>query len=110
MAVGARTEARFWGPTEVSTSDATVATVPSSRVWVVKQIIITNTNGVDAWVTLSVGASSATPNCFFYQLPVSANDTMVFDTALVLTAAETINGQSDRSGVNVTAMGWIKEV
>lgn len=110
MAVGDRTEKRLFGPTEVATSDTTVATVPASRVWVVKQVMITNTNSVDAWATLSIGTSSATPNCFFYQLPIAANDTLVFDTALVMTAAETVNAQSDRSGVNVTAVGWEKEV
>jgi len=29
---------------------------------------------------------------------------------LVATAAETINGIADRTGVNVTAVGWVKEV
>jgi hypothetical protein len=110
MAVGDRSEKRLFGPTEVATSDTTVATVPASRLWVVKQLMITNTNGVDAWVTLSIGAASATPNCFFYRLPVAANDTVVFDTALVMSAAETINGEADRSGVNVLGVGWEKEV
>jgi hypothetical protein len=36
---------------------------------------------------------------------------MVFDTALVLTAAETLQGLADTaSKVNVTLVGWEKEV
>jgi hypothetical protein len=109
MAVGDRVESRVFGPSAVGTTDTTLGTVPSSRVWVVKQFIVTNTNGVDAWVTISIGATSTASNAIMYQLPISANDTLVFDTALVLTAAETVQAISDRGAVNVTAMGWVKE-
>lgn len=111
MAAGDRSEIRLYGPTEMSTaaSAGTIATVPADRLWVTKQIIFTNTNGIDAWVTLSVGDVSTSSNAIFYQLPVAGNDTLVFDTALVMTAAETVQGVSDRSGVNVTAVGWVKE-
>lgn len=110
MAIGDRTESRLFGPSVVGTTDTTLGTVPASRVWVIKQITITNTNGVDAWVTIAVGATSTAGNALFYQLPVAANDTVVFDTALVLTAAETVQAISDRGAVNVTANGWVKEV
>lgn len=112
MAAGDRTETRVFGPSEVSTaaSGGTLGTVPASRVWVTKQIIITNTNGVDAWVTISIGDVTVATNAIFYQLPIAGNDTLVFDTALVMAAAETVQGKADRSGVNVTAVGWVKEV
>lgn len=110
MAAGDRTESRVIGPSVIGTTDTTVGTVPASRVWVIKQFILTNTNSVDAWVTVSVGATSTAGNALFYQLPVAANDTVVFDTALVLTAAETVQAISDRGAVNVTANGWVKEV
>lgn len=110
MAVGDRTESRVIGPAVVGTTDTTLGTVPASRVWVVKQFTITNTNSVDAWVTIAVGSTGTAGNAIFYQLPIGANDTVVFDTALVLTAAETVNGLSDRGAVNVTANGWVKEV
>jgi hypothetical protein len=109
MAVGDRTESRVFGPSAVGTTDTTLGTVPASRVWVIKQLIVTNTNGVDAWVTISVGGTSTASNAIMYQLPISANDTLVFDTALVLTAAETLQAISDRGAVNVTATGWVKE-
>jgi hypothetical protein len=112
MAAGDRTETRVFGPTEVSTSagSATVGTVPANRVWVTKQFIFTNTNGVDAWITVSVGDVTTASNAIFYQLPVAGNDTVVFDTALVMTATETVQAISDRSGVNITGVGWVKEV
>ena len=110
MAVGDRTETRVIGPSAVGTTDTTLGTVPSSRAWVIKQFIVTNTNGVDAWVTISVGATSTASNAIMYQLPVSAYDTLVFDTALVLAATETVQAISDRGAVNVTANGWVKEL
>lgn len=112
MATGDRTETRVFGPTEVSTaaSAGVVGTVPASRVWVTKQVIFTNTNGVDAWVTMSIGDVSTASNAVFYQLPIAANDTLVFDTALVMSATETVQSVADRSGVNITGVGWVKEV
>jgi hypothetical protein len=72
--------------------------------------MVTNTNSVDAWVTIAIGSTGTASNAIFYQLPIAANDTLVFDTALVVTAAETIRAVADRTGVNVTAVGWVKEV
>jgi len=110
MAVGDRTEGRLIGPSAVGTSDTTLGTVPATRLWVVKQIMITNTNGVDAWVTIAIGSTGTASNAIFYQLPVAANDTVIFDTALVITAAETLRAVADRTGVNITGVGWVKEV
>ena len=40
-------------------------------------------------------------------MPVGANDTLVFDTAIVLAAGETLQGLSDTgSRVTVTVFGW----
>jgi len=46
----------------------------------------------------------------FSALPIAKDDTVVFDTALVVDAAETFQGYADRTGVNVTVVGWEKEV
>lgn len=110
MAVGDRTEKRLFGPVAVGTSNATVGTVPASRVWVTKQVIVCNTNGVEAWVSLAIGSTATASNCFMYRLPIAGYDTLVLDTALVLTAAETIQGVSDRGAITVLAVGWEKEV
>jgi hypothetical protein len=111
MASGDRNEARLGGPTQLGTSTTTLFTVASSRTAVIKQIIIANTDTVDRAVTLSIGSAATAANRIMSALPIGANDIMVWDTALVLNAAETLQGLSDSaSKVNVTVVGWIKEV
>lgn len=111
MAVGDRTEKRLGGPTQLGTSTTTVGTVPSARNWVIKQIIICNTDTVDRTISLAIGSAATAANRIMSALPVGANDLMVFDTALVLTAAETLQGLADSASVvNVTLVGWEKEV
>ncbi len=111
MAVGDRTESRLGGPTQLGTTTTTIATVAASRVEVIKQIIVTNTDTVDRTFSLAIGTAATAANRIISQLPIGANDIVVFDTALVLTAAETLQGLADvASVVNVTVIGWEKEV
>ena len=111
MAVGDRTEQRLGGPTQLGTTTTTIATVSASRVEVIKQIIICNTDTVDRTVTISIGSAATAANRIMSALPIGANDLMVFDTALVLTASETLQGLADAANVvNVTVVGWEKEV
>ena len=111
MAVGDRTEARLGGPTQLGTTTTTIATVSASRVEVLKQIIVTNTDTVDRTFSLAIGTAATAANRIISQLPIGANDIIVFDTALVLTAGETLQGLADvASVVNVTVVGWEKEV
>lgn len=110
MAVGDRSELRLAGPSVVGTTSTTVLTVPSGSVYVTKQILFTNTNGVDAYISLAIGSVATPGNCIFFNLPIAGYDTVVFDTALVLNTAETLTGISDRGGINVTVTGWDKEV
>lgn len=110
MASGDRVEARLGGPTQLGTSTTTLFTVASARTVVIKQIIIANTDTVDRAVTLSIGSAATAANRIMSALPIGANDIMIWDTALVLNAAETLQGLSDSaSKVNVTVVGWIKE-
>jgi len=111
MAVGDRTEKRLGGPTQLGTSTTTIGTVPASRNWVIKQMIICNTDTVDRTISLAIGSAATAANRIMSALPIGANDLMVFDTALVLTAAETLQGLADSASVvNVTLVGWEKEV
>jgi hypothetical protein len=110
MAVGDRTEKRLAGPSALGTSNGTVATVPSSRQWTTKQFVFTNTSGAEALIYLAIGSSATAANRVLSALPIAANDVIVWDTALVLAAAETVEGYADRTGVNVTMVGWEKEV
>jgi hypothetical protein len=110
MAVGDRTEKRLAGPSALGTSNGTVATVPSARQWTTKQFVFTNTSGAEALIYLAIGTSATAANRVLSALPIAANDVIVWDTALVLAAAETVEGYADRTGVNVTMVGWEKEV
>jgi len=111
MAVGDRTEARLGGPTQLGTTTTTIATVAASRVEVLKQLIATNTDTVDRTFSLAIGTAATAANRIISQLPIGANDIIVFDTALVLTATETLQGLADANSiVNVTVIGWEKEV
>lgn len=110
MAAGDRTEKRFAGPTALGTSNGTVATVPSSRQWTTKQFVFTNTSGAEALIYIAVGSAATASNRVLSGLPIAVNDVVVWDTALVLDATETIQGYADRAGVNVTLVGWEKEV
>jgi len=83
--------------------------VTSGHTFVVKQIIIANTDTVDRTVTLAIGTAATASNRIMSALPIGANDVMVWDTALVLLTTETLQGLSDTaSKVNVTVVGWDK--
>lgn len=110
MASGDRTESRLGGPIQLGTSSTTIATAAAGQTEVIKQIIIANTDTVDRTVTLAIGSAATAANRIMSALPIGANDIMIWDTALVLNATETLQGLSDTaSRVNVTVVGWIKE-
>ena len=109
MASGDRAEARLGGPTQLGTSTTTLCTVTVGHTYVVKQIIISNTDTVDRNVTLAIGSAATAANQIMSALPIGANDLMVWDTALVLNTTETLQGLSDTaSKVTVTVVGWDK--
>ena len=112
MAVGDRTEIRMIGPVALTNSNAGVGSaVPSSRQWVIKQLAICNTDGSDRLVYLAIGTAATVANRLMSALPIAAGDTLIWDTPLVLNAAEQLFGFADTgSVVTVTAMGWVKEV
>lgn len=99
-------------PTTLDTTTTTLFTVTTNHQWAVKQIIICNTDGVERWVTLSYDGTAATAsNCFVYQLPIAAYDTIVLDTALVFESGDTLQGLSDTaSKVTVSVTGWERQV
>lgn len=96
--------------TPLGTSTTVVATVPSGYQYIVKQVIMCNTDGVDRLISLAIGSAATVPNRFVSLLPIAASDTIILDTGLVLNAGETIQGLSDTaSKVNVTVVGWTKQ-
>ena len=109
MASGDRVESRLGGPVQLGTSTTTVCTAASGVTEVIKQIVICNTDTVDRTVTLAIGTSATAANRLMSNLPIGANDVMIWDTALVLLTTETLTGLSDTaSKVNVTVVGWDK--
>lgn len=105
-----RAEARLLGPTAITASNTTVGTVPGTTTWIIKQIILCNTNnGTDALVSLGINGSAATAgNCIFYNYPIGGNDTVVLDCSIVLATTETLQAIADRTGVNIVAYGFTK--
>ena len=110
MAIGDRTESRLGGPTQLGTSTTTLATAATGYAEIIKQIIITNTDTIDRTVTLAIGSAATAANRLLSSLPIGANDVIIWDTALVLNAGETLQGLSDTaSKVTVTVVGWEKQ-
>jgi hypothetical protein len=115
MAVGDRVETRLVGPSQLTATDAGLggAVVPSSSAWIIKQVILCNTSGIDRLVYLGIGgaATGGVTSRFINALPVAAYDTVVLDTALILNATERLWGYSDlASAVNIIVVGWVKEL
>ena len=110
MAIGDRTESRLGGPIQLGTTTTTICTAATGYTEVIKQVIICNTDTADRTVTLAIGSAATASNRVLSALPIGANDIIVWDTALVLTAGETLQGLSDTaSKVNVTVVGWEKQ-
>jgi len=98
-------------PTFLGTSTTTLFTVPSGRQHAIKQIVVCNTDSTERWIKLAVGSTATAENCFVFQLPIAAFDTIVLDTALVFAATQTLQGVSDTaSKITVTATGWDREI
>jgi hypothetical protein len=110
MAIGDRNEARLGGPVQLGTTTTTICTAATGYAEIIKQIIICNTDTIDRTVTLAIGSAATAANRLMSALPIGANDLMVFDTAIVLAAGETLQGLSDTAAkVTVTAVGWEKQ-
>lgn len=113
MASGDRVETRLVNPTQLTATDAALgsAVVATGRAWVIKQIILCNTSGVDRLVYLGIGntATGGISSRFIHALPVAGFDTTVLDTAMVLNAGDRLWGYSDSaSAVNIVVVGWDK--
>jgi hypothetical protein len=110
MAIGDRSESRLGGPIQLGTTTTTIVTAASGYADIIKQIIITNTDTIDRTVTLAVGSAATAANRLLSALPIGANDVIIWDTAIVLAAGETLQGLSDTaSKVTVTVVGWEKQ-
>lgn len=90
------------------TTDTLLATVTSGKTWIVKDILVTNTTGTAATITIGFDASTAlaASNHVISGVTIEANEVVQFTMAQVLTASMTIRGlQGTASSLNVLISG-----
>lgn len=75
------------------TASSTFYTVPASTTTIIKNILLCNTTGADATVSMLFGGVDA-----FNQSPVPAHSTVALDLTEVINAGETITGLQDTAG------------
>lgn len=115
----ALTQKRLVGPTQLTTTTSTVLyTVPQNKTTIVKQIVLCNTTASAVTVTMvlkPLNVAQASSQNFFNTLSIAANETLTFQTSMVLdnngseaTAANSdqiIGSASSNSAVNVFVYG-----
>lgn len=113
MAAGDRTEkllAGFIILDTLSNGGTVIVNPPMSVDTIIKQVIITNTDTVDRTFTLSL-INQSPDSHIFSNMPIGANDTIVWDTAFVLHGDTPLWGHADTGGkVNVWVTGWEKQL
>lgn len=96
------TPKRLSGPAAMAAANATIATVPAGKRWVVRQIIIVNTNTTTTRnILLAVNGTSATAANRIAQPSIPPADTVIINCTLPLEAAETLQG-TQQSGTDAT--------
>ncbi len=93
------TAVRLGGPASLTTSSATLYTVPASTKTVVRSIHLTNTSASQVTgIKLSIGADAAGTR-FLGDVVMVANSTYDWSGFLVLAAAEILKGQAGTTNV-----------
>uniref|UniRef100_A0A7U3YCT9 Uncharacterized protein n=1 Tax=Geobacillus sp. (strain Y4.1MC1) TaxID=581103 RepID=A0A7U3YCT9_GEOS0 len=83
------------------TTSTTVYTVPASTTTIVKNIVLTNKTGSAATITITIAGTEVV-----YNYSVAANDTVVLDLSLVMSATEIITVQAGTANaINVYISG-----
>lgn len=76
-----------------STGSTTLYTVPANSTTIVKNIVLCNTSGSTATITLNASGQAVMSS-----LKVDPNDTVTMDLSLVLAAGDTISGLQGTPG------------
>lgn len=84
----------------LTTTSATLYTVPAATTSIVTEIIINNTTAADVVPTISLAGVALVSNS-----PVPANGILVLGMKQILSAAETITGSASAAGLNVFISG-----
>lgn len=100
------TEERLYGPAQPGTVTGVLYTSPALTTTIVKQIIVANTTGTAATITLGINGSAAA-NAVLFEVDIEPNETYVLDMSLPLAAGDTIDGlQGTGSALTVTVSGY----
>lgn len=100
------TEKRLAGPTQLTTSSASLYTVPSSKTTIVKQIVATNTSASAANFSIYIGSAASASNAIFRSTNVVANESLVINLSQVLATGEVLNAlASANTAINLTISG-----
>lgn len=99
---------RVYGPAQPGTSTAVLATVPASTRWTIRSIVICNTTGTAATLTLGIGGT-AVGDRLLSAISVPANDTLIVEPWTQLDAAETIDGLQGTSGALTVSISVVSE-
>jgi hypothetical protein len=106
MAIGEPILKRFAGPAAMAAADAVLATVGAGKRWIVKQVVIVNNNTTTTRTVLLAKGTTATAGNRWLSFPIPPGETAAFNLALVLEAADTINGaQGTGTDCTVTISG-----
>ena len=104
----------MWTPLEIyqgqpGTAETTFATVPASRQWVVKEIVLCNATATDATVTIHArrgGAAADATRRIASALTVKANETIYWPCSIVLNTGGILSGlASAATAITVTISG-----
>ena len=90
------------------TADTLLATVTAGKSWIVKQVILTNTDAVAKRVTVGFpsGAALAAANHVISDVTLNGKGFVVVDMSIPLTAGETIRGlQETDTAITVKIVG-----
>lgn len=90
------------------TTDTLLYTVPASTNVRIQAIVICNTTGTAATLTLNVGGAAAATNRILSAFSVQPNDTVTVDTVVHMDAADTIRAlQGTNAALTVTISGEV---
>lgn len=96
---------RLAGPVQLSTGAVTRYTVPSSTTTAIRNILVCNTTGNQAKLTMSVGADADATRIFKDHV-IEPRSTFEFHGLIVMTATEILQAFSDTaSALTLTVSG-----
>lgn len=90
------------------TTDTLLVTVPPSESWIIKEIMLTNTDAVSKKITIGFpsGTALAAANQRVPNVSISGNSFVVIDMTQVLLTGETIRGlQETATAISVLISG-----